>query len=103
MDMDKEIILNNIIGINPTGTMQFEGTYQLNGNNSLVRNSQSASKENLEKSKNNEVICSSVEKFENKKNINNSKLKYFLIIILILLILILLIFLYKKNIYILYK
>jgi len=102
--MDKKIILNNIIGLNPTGTMQFEGTYQLNGNNNLARSSQSAAKEDLDKSKNNEVICSSVEKFENNKNINNINLKYILIIILIIILLIILLFfLYKKNIYILYK
>jgi hypothetical protein len=101
--MDQEIILNNIIGLNPTGTMQFEGTYQLNGNNDFLRNSRSASKENLEKTNNNDVICSTVENFENKKIINNINPKYILIIILILLILLILILLYKKNIYILYK
>ena len=61
----KEIILSNIIGLNPTGTLDFNGTYSMNGNNNIVQNSTTASKENLDKAQTNKIICSNVEKFEN--------------------------------------
>lgn len=85
--MNKEIILNNIIGLNPTGTMNFEGTYKLNGTNNVVQNSSNASKENLKKAENNEIICSSVEHFENK--IDTGKKKYFFIFFILIILFIL--------------
>ena len=78
MSNSKNIILSNIIGINPTGTLDYEGTYKLNGNNNIVQNSQSASKESLEKAQNNEINCNNIENFENyieSKNIIIYKLE----------------------------
>ena len=83
----KEIILGNIIGINPTGTLSYEGTYQLNGSNNIVRDSNSAAKDSLKKSDNNEIICGSIEKFENyKKEEHNKFLILFIILLIFLLI-----------------
>ena len=42
-------VLNNIIGINPTGILDYQGTYKLMGANDLVRSSAEISKENLNK------------------------------------------------------
>ena len=64
----KETILSNIIGLNPTGTLDFNGTYNLNGTNNIVRNSTTASKENLVKAQNNQIVCNQVENFENLNN-----------------------------------
>lgn len=82
------MILSNIIGLNPTGTMNFEGTYKLNGINNVVKDSNNASKENLKKTSNNEIVCNSVEHFENtnNKNYKLNKLNLFLIFILLFLI-----------------
>ena len=94
----KQIVLSNIIGLNPTGIMAFDGTYKMKGTNDNVRISSEQSKEDLKKTQNNEIVCSSIENFENH-NKNNHK-NIFFIIILILILIILFIFLYKKNIYI---
>ena len=86
-------LLNNIISMNPTGTLDFDGTYKMNGPNSIVRDTQNNSKNNLIKTQNNKIVCNSVEKFENYKNNINSKnitiillILFFFIFILILLI-----------------
>jgi len=96
MSNSKNIILSNIIGINPTGTLDYEGTYKLNGNNNIVQNSQNASKESLEKAQNNEINCNNIENFENYiefKNIIIYKLEnksicvlFFLIILIFFII-----------------
>ena len=89
----KEIILSNIIGLNPTGTLDFNGTYSMNGNDNIVRNLSSASKENLVKAQKNKIVCKQIEKFENFNNENNNNLyniKNIKNIILIILIIILL-------------
>ena len=75
MSNTKNIILSNIIGINPTGTLDYEGTYKLNGNNNIVINSQNASKESLEKAQKNEINCNSIENFENYMDLQN-KINY---------------------------
>lgn len=92
----KEIVLSNIIGLNPTGTLDFSGTYKMNGNNNNVRNSSTASKENLVKAANNEIICNDVENFDNfnnKNNKNNSNFIKNIILIIILLIILFILFL----------
>ena len=61
----KELVLSNVIGVNPTGTLDFAGTFSMNGTNNLVRDPQSAAKDNLEKTQKNEIICNNVEKFQN--------------------------------------
>ena len=86
-----EQVLSNIIGLNPTGTMNFEGTYEMNGSNDIVRTSQNASKENLKKVQSNQVICGTIENFENyeTKNNNNDNKNVILILIIIFLIILL--------------
>ena len=65
----KITILNNIIGINPTGTLDYQGSYTLNGNNNQIKNIEQISKENLEKTLNSEIVCNNVETFMNQSNI----------------------------------
>lgn len=81
----KEIIQSNIAGLNPTGTIDYNGTMTLNGPNNIVVNSYNSSKNNLNKVHNNEVICTSIENFENC-NENNKFNFYFIFIIFIILI-----------------
>ena len=91
----KEIILSNIIGLNPTGTLDFNGTYTMNGNDDIVQNTSNTSKKNLVKAQNNKIVCNHVEKFENYNNFNNKYyLNYNKNIILIILIIILLFILF---------
>lgn len=66
-NINKENIIGNIIGLNPTGTIEFNGTFQMNGNNNIIQTPVSASKENLIKSQNNQIVC---------ENFNNNYSKY---------------------------
>ena len=95
MDNSKEIIQSNIAGLNPTGTINFTGTYKMNGNNNVILNSQDMSKNDLKKVQNNQVVCNSIENFEN--NINYNKNYIYLIIIILILGIILYYILYKKK------
>ena len=91
----KEIILSNIIGLNPTGTLDFNGTYTMKGNDDIVQSSSDTAKKNLVKSQNNKIICNHVENFENYNNFNNKyDFNYIKNIILIILIIILLFILF---------
>ena len=81
MEISKENIKSNISGLNPTGTITFNGTYQMNGNNNTVSNSQNISKKNLKNVQTNKVVCSSIEHFENY----NKKNRFILIIIILFL------------------
>jgi hypothetical protein len=74
MSNAKITILNNIIGINPTGTLEYQGTYTLNGNNDQIKNSEQISKENLEKTLNGEIVCNNVETFMNENNLYNTNI-----------------------------
>jgi hypothetical protein len=56
-NFNKEKIIGNIVGLNPTGTIDFNGTFQMNGNNNIIQTPVNASRESLEKSQNNEIIC----------------------------------------------
>jgi len=89
----KEIIQSNIAGLNPTGTIDYNGTMTLNGPNNIVVNSYNSSKNNLNKVHNNEVICTSIENFENFNK--NNKLNNFYFIFIIFIILIVFYFFYK--------
>ena len=102
-NVKKEAVLNNVIGLNPTGTLTFDGTYKLNGSNNIILNPSESSKKNLEKSQNNSIRCDSLEKFENNSiekntniilNANYNKIIYLLIILFLIILLIY--FLYKK-------
>lgn len=89
--MSKEIILSNIIGINPTGTLDFNGTYQMNGTNDISHNSSSISKQNLEKAQTNQIIC------ENFKNSEKNEYDIILLLLIVLIILILIKFYFYKK------
>jgi len=69
MSNARDIVLSNTISLNPTGTLDFKGTFSLNGNNNLVQNTANASEDNLNKTTNNEFICGQIETFENQENI----------------------------------
>lgn len=90
MNSDEQLILNNIIGLNPTGIINFEGTYQMNGLNNIIRNSNDMTKENLDKTQNNQIVCNSIENFE---NYNSKKQNYFELIILFILFILFIIYL----------
>lgn len=69
--MNEELykLLSNIISLNPTGTLDYQGTYTLQGNNQILSNPMEASQNNLQKTMNNEIICGNMETF---KNLNES-------------------------------
>ena len=71
-----EQVIGNIIAMNPTGTLTFDGTFGMNGNNDIVRSSEGASYENLKKTQSNEIICGYTENFENQVNENNFNYYY---------------------------
>lgn len=62
---EKEVI-SNIIGLNPTGTLSFNGTFTMNGSNNIINTQENISKENLKKTETNEFINKSnvIENFE---------------------------------------
>jgi hypothetical protein len=76
IDDNKKKVLSNIIGINPTGTVDYEGTYSLKGNNNIIMNPDESAKISLEKAQNNEINCSNLEHFDNKFIVNDFKMGY---------------------------
>jgi hypothetical protein len=76
MDTTKINVLNNIIGINPTGRLEYTGTYKLLGNNNVVKSGDDFAQANLEKSQNNEYVCNNIEKFENYRDYENIEINY---------------------------
>ena len=89
----KEQVLSNIIGLNPTGVLQFTGTYEMAGNNNIIQNSSTAAKENLKTANQNKIVCNNIEKFENMGDNKNSMIGLFLLLILIFIF----IFIYIKK------
>ena len=83
MTDSKNKIINNIISLNPTGILQYDGTYKMNGANSIITDTGNNSKSNLEKAEKNEILCHSIEKFENF-NTSLKKQNVFFIFILII-------------------
>jgi hypothetical protein len=75
MNFYKESIKSNIAGLNPTGTLDFNGTFNLNGPNNTIQNSTIASKSILNNINNNKVVCSNIENFENLFLYENNKNK----------------------------
>jgi hypothetical protein len=80
VDNNEIPVINNIIGMNPTGTIDFNGTFKMNGPNSKIQDTSTIGHNNLVLSQTNQVVCTSVEKFTNDYN------KFYDKIILILLI-----------------
>ena len=68
---DKEVI-GNIIGMNPTGLVSFEGTFSMVGSNQSVNSPANLSKEKMKQTDNNEYICDdnnqNKETFQNYQN-----------------------------------
>ena len=68
---DKEVI-GNIIGMNPTGLISFEGTFSMVGPNQSVNSPTNLSKEKMKQTDNNEYICNdnnqNKETFQNYQN-----------------------------------
>jgi len=63
----KEIsVLNNFIGLHPTGLMDFNGTLKFQGKNDIVNDASYFAQLNLEKLNDGQFICNNMEKFENK-------------------------------------
>jgi hypothetical protein len=87
----EEIVLNNIIGLNSTGTLDFADTFNMVGPNSIVKDANSSSQDNLIKTSQNQIVCGSIENFENYNK--NNKNKELILIILFLIILLILYFL----------
>ena len=100
-NMHEKEVISNIIGLNPTGTLSFNGTFAMNGSNNNVNTQQNISRNNLKKTEANEFINNSnvIENFESyhTKNYtcnsnfffcNNEYIYVFLIIILFLLFII---------------
>ena len=99
-NMHEKEVISNIIGLNPTGTLSFNGTFAMNGSNNNVNTPENISRNNLKKTEANEFINNSnvIENFESyhkkykyKNNIffdNNDYIYIILIIILFLLFII---------------
>ena len=90
---EKEVI-SNIIGLNPTGTLSFNGTFAMNGSNNNVNTQQNIARANLKKTEANEFINNSnvIENFESyhiQKNkyyntfFDNNEYIYILLIIIL--------------------
>lgn len=95
----KNIVLSNIIGVNPKGTLTYEDTLTMNGNNDIVNTSSSVNKKNIKKIQNNEIICDGIENFQNYNQYNNIKIKNIILIFFFILIIlfIYIIFIKKKS------
>jgi len=91
----QNLVLSTIIGLNPTGTMSYDGTTQMNGNNNIVNTSINASKKNISKIQNNEVVCDNIENFENYNKESHNK--YLIILFFIIIFIIIFLFFYKKK------
>ena len=89
----KEKVLSNIIGLNPTGILQFTGTYEMTGNNNIIQTSSTAANESLKTSNQNKIVCNNIEKFENMGE-NNSMLNKNLMIGLFLILILIFIYLF---------
>lgn len=101
---EKEVI-SNIIGLNPTGTLSFNGTFSMNGSNNNVNTQENIARANLKKTEANEFINNSnvIENFESyhkkyKYKINNlfDNNDYIYLILIIILFLMFIIICNKK-------
>lgn len=84
-------VINNIIGMNPTGTIDFNGTFKMNGQNNIIQDSATLGHNNLVLSQTNQVVCTSIEKFTNDYNRLYNKIILILLISLFILLFIYLI------------
>ena len=91
--MHEKEVISDIIGLNPTGLLSFEGTFSLKGANQNITTSTNLSKENLIKTNDNEYICNNnnnnIEHFYSSPSYHTFKNNNYIII-------------YNKNIYYIY-
>jgi hypothetical protein len=93
----KELVISNLISLNPTGVLNLkDNVLQPTGTNNIIQNSSIASKENLKKAQENEIICNNIEKFENYQTFEQNNKNKILIIILIFIFIFILIFISNK-------
>ena len=105
-NMHEKEVISNIIGLNPTGTLSFNGTFAMNGSNNNVNTQQNIARANLKKTEANEFINNSnvIENFESyhirKYKCKNNNLfdnnDYIYIILIIILFLLFIIICNKK-------
>ena len=79
-NLQQKEIISNIIGLNPTGTLSFKGTFSMDGSNKIVNTPANISKENAKKTDENEFICNNntIENFESyNKQMHNKKQNYY--------------------------
>ena len=90
---------NSIIGLNPTGTLTMNQTFEMNGKNNIIQPTQKLSENNLKKSNNNQFNCN-IENFNSsdnyKKILRNKNILNLLVVLIIILFLLLLFELLKK-------
>ena len=103
--MDKILIINDIVSLNPTGILDFNGTYLMKGNSTNTYTSSKLSSDALNDTLNNKIKCnknittSTIENFENNYKINDiDNFLYYNKIIYILFIIILVLYIYNKII-----
>ena len=90
---------NSITILNPTGTLTMEQTFEMNGSNDKIQQTDKIAADNLKKSNENQFNCN-IENFNSsnnyKKLLKNKRILYLLVLLIIILIIILLIELFKK-------
>ena len=92
---EKEVI-SNIIGLNPTGTLSFNGIFAMNGSNNNVNTKQNIARANLKKTEANEFINDSnvienfesyqIGKYKNNNLFDNNDYIYIILIIILFLL-----------------
>lgn len=70
-EIQKDVIAN-IISLNPTGKVQFTGTFKPHGQTAQVKSSQAIAKEQLKKTNSNEFVCDNIEQFSNYEHFQQS-------------------------------
>ena len=90
---------NSIIGLNPTGTLTMEQTFEMNGSNNIIQPTEQIAANNLKKSNENEFNCN-IENFNSsnnyKKILKKKNILYLLSLLIVILLIILLFELFKK-------
>ena len=93
-----ENVISDVIGMNPTGQLDFDGTFEMNGANDIVRNTTDASKDTLIKTQKNKIICSSLENFENYSEESRNQNNFFILcLFLFLFLIIIFLYIFKKK------
>ena len=90
----QNLVLSNIIGINPTGIMTYDGFIKMNGNNNIVNSSNTVNKKSITRIQNNQILCNDIEKFENFTISSNNSLNNIIYILLIIIIIYILYFIF---------